>query len=141
MIPQNDIEYVYGDEIEVLAQPTFTHKMWIEEERVKDYISDDIEAVKQMVYKCINTEKGIYPIYPNFGVKKDGLFGKNKGYAFIVLTRRITDSLLLDDRVTDVLDFVYKTELSKEDDLGMTFKVKTIFSDKEVNIEEVIRIA
>lgn len=140
MIPQNDTEYVYGEEIEVLTQPTFTHKMWIDEQRVKGYISDDLEAVKQMIYKCINTEKGAYPIYPNFGVKKEDLFGKPKGYAFVVLTRRITDALLLDDRITSVLDFVYMIDWSKEDKLGMTFKVKTIFSDDEVNIEEVLRI-
>ena len=38
MIPEFNNEYEYGDEIEIIPQPSFTHKMWIEEERVKNYI-------------------------------------------------------------------------------------------------------
>ena len=123
MIPEFNNEYEYGDEIEIIPQPSFTHKMWINEERVKNYIYDDLEALRQMIYKCINT-----------------LFGKRKEYAYIVLTRRITDSLMLDDRIEDVFDFSYVSEWSKEDNLGMKFKVKTIFDKKAIDIEEVIRI-
>ena len=140
MIPEFNNEYEYGDEIEIIPQPSFTHKMWIEEERVKNYIYDDLEALRQMIYKCINTERGVYPIYPSFGVKKEDLFGKRKEYAYIVLTRRITDALVLDDRIEDVFDFSYVSEWSKEDNLGMKFKVKTIFDEKTIDIEEVIRI-
>ena len=47
---------------------------------------------------------------------------------------------MLDDRIEDVFDFSYVSEWSKADNLGMKFKVKTIFDEKEIDIEEVIRI-
>lgn len=139
MIPfedTNDIMFANG--VEILTYPSFTHKMLIDEERVKGYI-DDIDAYKQFIYKCINTEKGIYPIYPTFGIKKQDLFGKSKQYAFIVLTRRIEDALMLDDRTNSVYAFEYIEEWSKEDKLGMKFKVKSVFNEEPISIEEVLQ--
>lgn len=139
MIPKNDSEYLDDTAIEILEQPSFTHKMLIEEERVKGYI-DEMDAYKQFIYKCINTEKGVYPIYPTFGVKKQDLFGKRKDLAFIILTRRIKDALTLDDRTVNVYGFEYVEKWSKVDNLGMKFKVKSIFNDEEISIEEVLLI-
>ncbi len=136
MTPEFNNEYT-ENEVEVLEQPSFTHKMLIDEERVIGY-TDGVEAIKQFIYKCINTEKGIYPIYPSFGVKKRDLFGKPKNYAFAVLTRRITDALMLDDRIDDVYDFRYHEELSKDLNLGMSFRVNLVGTDEKINIEEVL---
>ena len=138
MTPNFDNEYL-EQEIEIVLQPSFTHKMLIDEERVKGY-TDGEEAVKQFIYKCINTEKGIYPIYPNFGVKKRDLFGKPKNYAFVVLTRRITDALMLDDRIEDVYEFKYHEDWSQDLNLGMSFKVSLVGREKTVNIEEVLLV-
>ena len=138
MTPNFDNEYL-EQEIEIVMQPSFTHKMLIEEERVKGY-TDGEEAVKQFIYKCINTEKGIYPIYPNFGVKKRDLFGKPKNYAFVVLTRRISDALMLDDRIEDVYEFKYHEDWSQDLNLGMSFKVSLVGREKSVNIEEVLLV-
>lgn len=138
MTPNFDSEYL-EQEIEIVLQPSFTHKMLIEEERVKGY-TDGEEAVKQFIYKCINTEKGIYPIYPNFGVKKRDLFGKPKNYAFVVLTRRISDALMLDDRIEDVYEFKYHEDWSQDLNLGMSFKVSLVGREKAVNIEEVLLV-
>lgn len=138
MTPNFDNEYL-EQEIEIVLQPSFTHKMLIEEERVKGY-TDGEEAIKQFIYKCINTEKGIYPIYPNFGVKKRDLFGKPKNYAFVVLTRRISDALMLDDRIEDVYEFKYHEDWSQDLNLGMSFKVSLVGREKAVNIEEVLLV-
>ena len=138
MTPNFDNEYL-EQEIEIVLQPSFTHKMLIEEERVKGY-TDGEEAVKQFIHKCINTEKGICPIYPNFGVKKRDLFGKPKNYAFVVLTRRITDALMLDDRIEDVYEFKYHEDWSQDLNLGMSFKVSLVGRKKAVNIEEVLLV-
>lgn len=138
MTPNFDNEYL-EQEIEIVLQPSFTHKMLIKEERVKGY-TDGEEAVKQFIYKCINTEKGIYPIYPNFGVKKRDLFGKPKNYAFVVLTRRISDALMLDDRIEDVYEFKYHEDWSQDLNLGMSFKVSLVGREKAVNIEEVLLV-
>lgn len=138
MTPNFDNEYL-EQEIEIVLQPSFTHKMLIEEERVKGY-TDGEEAIKQFIYKCINTEKGIYPIYPNFGVKKRDLFGKPKNYAFVVLTRRISDALMLDDRIEDVYEFKYHEDWSQDLNLGMSFKVSLVGREKAVDIEEVLLV-
>lgn len=138
MTPDFDNEYL-DQNIEVVEQASFTHKMLIDEERVIGH-TDGMDAIKQFIYKCINTEKGIYPIYPNFGVKKRDLFGRQKTYAFVVLTRRITDALMLDDRIKDVYDFRYHEDWSKDLNLGMSFKVKLENSKDILNFEEVLMI-
>lgn len=140
MIPQNETEFTFENVVEVVQRPSFTHLMLIDEERVKGYTNGQ-DAIRQMIYKCINTEAGEHIIYPTFGVRKSDLFGKRKEYAFVVLTRRITDALLRDERILEVSDFVYLKELSKEDNLAMRFKVKSIFSEENefIEIEEVIR--
>lgn len=139
MIPKFiDEDYQPNYNIEIIEAPSYTHKMHIDEERVYGHVEDEVEAVKQMIYKCINTEKDIFPIYRQFGVKKRDLFGKRKGYAFAVLTLRIEDALMLDDRIKSVTNFVYHPEWSDEDNLGMSFTVKTIFEDKEIPIKEVM---
>ena len=109
--------------------------MHIDKERVSDY-TEDIEAYRQFVYKCINTEKDLYHIYPNFGVKKRDLFGKPKDLAYMKLTRRIEDALMLDDRTIRVYDFEYVNEWSREDNLGMKFKCQTVY--RSVDFQEVI---
>lgn len=139
IVPRRNETVFIDDEIDIQIQPSFTHKMHIDEERVYDYV-DEIVAYKQMVYKCINTERGIYPIYPNFGVKKNDLFGRPKELAFIKLTRRIEDALMLDDRTVRVYDFEYVEEWSKDENLGMRFKVDTIFDNSDLEIEEVLNL-
>ena len=136
MIPKNEDIYV-DEKIEIVKQPSFTHKMDIDKERVYDYV-EGVDAYRQYVYKCINTEKNLYPIYPNFGVMKRDLFGKPKDLAYIKLTRRIEDALMLDDRTIKVYGFEYVRDWSKDDNLGMKFKVMTIYG--VVNIEEVVNL-
>lgn len=124
-------------DIKIITQPAYTHKMHIYEERVYDH-TDDLDALKQMIYKCINTEKGVWPIYPSFGLKKRDLFGKPKNYAYLVLTRRIEEALMLDDRVKKVYDFEFVVNWSPDDLLGMSFKVDSIYG--VINVEEVLTI-
>jgi len=136
LLPGGDREYILEDVLEVIDMPSYTHKMWIEEERVIGK-TDGLDAIKQMVYKCINTEKGEYFIYPSFGLKKADLFGKPKEYAFAVLTRRIDEALMQDDRIARVDNFIYLKELSTYNNLAMTFTVhiKKGVLDNAVDIE------
>lgn len=70
-------------------------------------------------------------------MKRD-LFGKPKDLAYIKLTRRIEDALMLDDRTIKVYGFEYIRDWSKDDNLGMRFKVMTIYG--VVDIEEVVSL-
>ena len=111
-----------------------TYAMVIDDERVMGHV-DGIEALKQMIYKNINTEP-VYPIYANFGVKKSDLFGMPKPYAYMEIIRRIEEALMLDDRILAVRDFYYIEEMSRGSDLGFSFVVDSIYG--EIQSEEVI---
>ena len=57
--------------------PSKTYVMNIDGERITGTMTDDIEAVKQAIYKILNTERYQYPIYSwNYGVELADLFGK-----------------------------------------------------------------
>lgn len=45
---------------------------------------------------------------------------------------------MLDDRIDDVYDFRYHEELSKDLNLGMSFRVNLVGTDEKINIEEVL---
>lgn len=107
--------------------PVKTWKLHIDKMRCNGHITDEIEAVKQMCYKCVNTEKGEYIIYPTFGVQKKDLFFRPKLWAYVKLKYRIREALMLDDRVKDVDQFVYHRRESVRNDLVMSFTVRTIY--------------
>lgn len=97
---------------------------------------DGIEALKQAVYKMLNTERYEYPIYSfSYGIQLEDLLGKDMPYVKIELKRRLTECLMQDDRITSVENFAYT---SSGDTLTCTFDVKSIYGNatitKEVNI-------
>lgn len=117
--------------------PSKTYVMNIDGERITGTMTDDIEAVKQAIYKIINTERYQYPIYSwNYGVELADLFGKPIAYVLPEIPRRIKEALVADDRIIDATAF----ELShdKRGNVLAKFKVITIFGNfdagKEVRI-------
>jgi len=129
----DDIELFEASEMNAVGAAK-TYTMLIDDERVMGHV-DGIDALKQMIYKNINTEP-VYPIYANFGVKKSDLFGMPKPYAYMEITRRIEEALMLDDRILAVRDFYYIEEMSRGSDLGFSFVVDSIYG--EIKSEEVI---
>lgn len=135
MLPEHDTTDLFFKEgVAIRVAATETYRMDIDNDRIEGYL-DDVEALKQAVYKEINTERDIYPIYNNYGVKKRDLFGKPKPYAFMMLTMRIKDALTDDDRIKDVHSFYYHEDLSIKDNLVMSFVVDSIYGS--FKIEEV----
>ena len=117
--------------------PSKTYVMNIDGERITGTMTDDIEAVKQAIYKILNTERYQYPIYSwNYGVELADLFGKPIAYVLPEIPRRIKEALVADDRIIDATAF----ELShdKRGNVLVKFKVITIFGNfdagKEVRI-------
>lgn len=117
--------------------PSKTYVMNIDGERITGTMTDDIEAVKQAIYKILNTERYQYPIYSwNYGVELADLFGKPIAYVLPEIPRRIKEALVADDRIIDATAF----ELShdKRGNVLAKFKVITIFGNfdagKEVRI-------
>lgn len=117
-------------------EPSRVHKMYFEEKRVIG-MCDGLEAVKQAVFKILNTERYKYPIYSrNYGVELEHVFGKPVSYAVSEIERVIKEALLQDDRITGVQDFSF--EFPRKDTIVVQFTVVSVFGNyaekKEVAI-------
>ena len=94
--------------IVIQKQPSLSYKMKLEKERIERTV-DGIEAVKQMIYKTLMTDRYRFEIYDwNYGVELDDLLGKPKEFVKAELPRRIEDALIVDDRVEEVTEFEFK---------------------------------
>ena len=96
---------------------------------------DGPEALKQAIYKMLNTEKYEYPIYSFFyGIELDHLIGKDAAYVKVELKRRIKECLLRDSRIESVDNFAFAVNGDK---IACTFDVTSIYGEisvtKEVN--------
>ena len=94
---------------ELEEQPSYTHKLDIEGQRVAG-MTDKREALRQAVYLILNVERYAYPIYSrNYGSELVDLIGQPMDYAMSEMKRRITDALMQDDRITGVDDWTFET--------------------------------
>ncbi|MCM1136326.1 MAG: DUF2634 domain-containing protein [Clostridium sp.] len=136
MIPS--ITPLLNSEIKVARQPTLTWALNLQEgdDRVRGR-TEGLAAMRQAVYKIINTERYNYAIYSyNYGIELADLFGQPVSYVCPELERRITEALLQDDRITDVSNFAFTRRARGV--LQASFTVQTIFgsltAEREVNV-------
>lgn len=123
-------------EFRIIEQPSRTYKMNLNEESTVKGYTENLEAMKQAIYKILNTERYEYIMYSwNYGVELKDLFGEPTSFVCPELERRITEALTWDKRITGVTDFEFDT--SKKSVVSVSFKVSTIYGDidaeKEVN--------
>ncbi len=127
MIPTvNDI---LSTEIEIETQPSLNYKMFFDKKNVIGTV-DELEAMKQVVFKILNTERFHYLIYSqNYGIELNDLFGEPLSFVCAELEDRITEALVQDDRIESVSDFDFVSE--KKGEVLATFTVHTIFGELE----------
>lgn len=131
MIPNNDSEFRI--DFTEYKEPSKTYKIDLEKGIIKGKC-DGLEAVKQAVYKVLNTERYDYLIYSwNYGVELKDLFGRPISLIYSELKRRIEESLLNDDRIKSVENFSYE---KKKGTLSVEFTVVTT----EGNFESEVKI-
>ena len=97
MIPsvQDDLQ----EDFDIITQPTKTYKLDIEKNIIVGYC-DGIEALKQAIYKILNTERYDYLIYSwNYGVEIKNLIGEETTLVITELERIIKEALMQDDRI------------------------------------------
>ena len=112
-----DIE-IDDDEVETSA----TYK--IADNKIQGDI-DGLEALKQSVYKVLNTEQYEYPIYSfDYGIELENLSGKDIVYVKSELQRRISECLLEDERIEAVDNFAFS---NSGDQILCTFDVSSIY--------------
>ena len=111
--------------------PSKTYRMNIEQETVSGIITEDLEAVRQAVYKILNTERYKHVIYSSdYGVELADLFGKPMPYVIPEIPRRIEEALLVDDRITKVDSF--DLQYDKKGNVNCYFVVHSIFGNIEM---------
>ena len=120
------------DELEA----TQTYLMNIESNRIRGY-TDDLDAVRQAVYKILNTERYENVIYSwDYGIETYDLYGEDDTYVIPELQRRIEDALSIDERIVECLDFEF--EKNQKNTILVKFTVSTIYGNTD--IEQVVNL-
>lgn len=92
-----------------------------------------LAAVKQAVDIILHVERFRWQIYsPYSGMQWAGLIGQDPGYVAAELQRRVTDALMIDDRVRGISGFTYQTS---NDTMTASFTVNTIYGDIQSTAE------
>jgi hypothetical protein len=111
MIPK--INKDFTADFKTVEQPSKTYRLDMERKVVVGY-TNGLEAVKQAVYKILNTERYEFIIYSSkYGSELKDLFGEQMTFVTSEIKRRIREALMQDDRITDVDGF--KLERSREE--------------------------
>ena len=127
MIPSGNT--LLTTDLEVVTMPSKQHKMDLDRNLIYG-TCDNLEAIKQTVFKILNTERYAYIIYSwNYGIELKDLFGQPVMYVCPEITRRVQEALLQDDRITAVNNFEY--DISKRGVVAVKFTVHTLFGDFE----------
>ena len=114
------------DFTEAARQPSLTYRMELARDRVRGK-TDELEAVRQAVYKILRTERYDYAIYSwNYGVELADLIGAPVSYAAPEVKRRVTEALTQDDRIESVDSFDIESGRGR---VHAAFTVHTIFGD------------
>ena len=123
---------LFEDDIEIEEEPSRNYRMNQKEFRVRGKV-DGLEAVKQAVFKMLNTERYQYLIYSwDYGVELLDLFGESISYVCPELERRITEALLQDDRIEEVDGFEFEVSGGT---VKASFTVHTVFGDMQAQKE------
>lgn len=113
-------------------QPSLTWKLDFDKGRVSGKI-DELEAVKQAVYKALQTDRYWYVIYSDdYGHELSTLIGDQPAFMQSELKRMVEEALMVDERIqsVDVLDIT-----TNGDQLVFSFRVNSLFGsfDEEVS--------
>lgn len=115
------------------TKPSKNYKMEILDEEIYSYL-DNLQAMQQVVYKILNTQRYQYIIYSwNYGIELIDLFGKPTTFVIAELERRIKEALTQDDRITSVVDFYFEVICKKI--IFTKFTAITIFGGIDVEKE------
>ena len=110
---------------EIETQPSLTYKM--NENSVRGLV-DEKDAMRQAIFRILQTERYQYVIYPwYYGIETMDLYGEPVTWVCPELERRISEALVVDDRITGVTDFEF--DLESKGVVHACFTVKTIYGD------------
>ena len=126
MIPIEQVE-----DFTIEEEPSNTYQLHYDKNRIIG-MTDEMEAMKQAIYKMLSTERYEFAIYSDYGVELSDLIGKERSFVVPEIERRITDALLEDTRILSVGNFEFEFNKSK---YLVTFEVGTIYGEIEIESE------
>lgn len=130
MIPKYDYQATNLEEVE---KSNLTYKLDFKRKRIIGII-DELEAVKQSIYKILNTERQSKLIYnQDYGVELQRFIGQDEDFVKSDLQRTITEALLADDRILEVKDFTLNPLESNL--ITINFSVISVFGDISLKSE------
>ena len=92
-------------------------------------LTEGIEAARQAIRLILHTERFMYEIFScAYGTELESLAGRGDGFLFPEIKRRVTEALLVDDRVTATSNFHFTRVRTR---VSVRFSVHTIFGDVE----------
>lgn len=119
------------EDFEIEEQPDKTYKM---QETILRGKIEGKEAVRQAVYKILNTERYQYPVYSwDYGIELVDLYGEPFSYVCPELERRITEALTWDTRIQSVDNFTFEQKAGGR--ILVTFTVHTVYGDIDTEQE------
>lgn len=117
----------------VIQKKSFEGRTYhLSETKIEGFV-DELEALKQSVYKRLATEQFEYPVYSfRYGIAWKQLIGEEQPYVRAEIKRMIREALLLDDRIREVDGFVFEFS---GDDCRCSCSVKSIYGEFDVEVE------
>lgn len=117
----------------VIQEQAFESRTYqLSDTRIEGFV-DELEALKQAIYKVLSTEKYEYPIYSfDYGIEWKELIGEERPYVRAEMKRMIEEALLLDDRIREVDGFQFEFS---GDSCRCTFSVSSIYGEFEIEKE------
>lgn len=113
--------------LEVETQPSRNYHMNLNNNVISG-LCDNAEAMAQVIYKILNTERYQNSIYSwNYGAEFSDLIGEPVSYVCAEIERRVAEALTQDSRIKYVSDFEFDT--SNKHEVVCTFTAHTIFGD------------
>lgn len=104
MIPESG---QWQQEFIVKEQPNKTYRL---DAGMISGFTDGLEAIKQAIYKILNTERYCYSIYSyDYGIELENLFGRSRDFIYSELEVRISEALYADSRIIKVKDFNFES--------------------------------
>ena len=119
------------EDFEIEEQPDKTYKM---QETILRGKIEGKEAVRQAVYKILNTERYQYPVYSwDYGIELVDLYGEPFSNVCPELERRITEALTWDTRIQSADNFTFEQKAGGR--ILVTFTVHTVYGDIDTEQE------
>lgn len=123
-------------EIEDTVQSSKTYRIDSFNGRITRKI-DELEAIKQAVFKILQTERFENVIYDaSYGVELVGLIGKPKEFVKSDIERIIKEALSVDERILGIENFNIVDDV--KENLKIEFKVNSIYGDIKLKSEVTI---